>query len=295
MEGQYDTAVKGFQAALDAEPTSDSAYRGLARAYESLGNLAEAERIYRQAVALRPHYWAGYNWLGAFLFGQARYQEAAEMFRMVTNIAPENVRGWYNLGGTYVLDGRYEQAIEVLERAVKLRPSASALSNLGTAYFYRREFARAAERYAAAVELAPQDSSLWVNLAEARYWIPEQREQALDAARKALSFAQQELKVNPKDAGVLARVALCHAIAGEARPSREALRQALEQAPADTEVVVRAAQAESLLADHDRALELVQKALQLGVRAATIDNDPMFDALRKDARFAKTLSQAKAK
>ena len=293
ITGQYDTAVREFQAALAAEPTSDSAYRGLARAYESLGKPQEAETTYRQSIALRPHYWAGYSWLGAFLGSQSRFQEAAEMFRMVVNIAPENVRGWYNLGGIYILDAQYDKAIEVLENAVTLRPSASALSNLGTAYFYRREFARAAERYAAAAELAPQDSALWVNLAEARYWIPEQREQALDAARKALSYSQQELKVNPKDAGVMARVGLCHAIAGEARQSREALRQALAQAPGDTEVVVRAAQAESLIGDHDRALGLVRKALAMGVRPPTIDNDPMFDALRKDARFGQMLAQSR--
>src|SRR3989442_15425508 len=61
--GNPEKAVAQFRRAIEAEPTSDDGYRGLALAYEHLGKLEEAERTYRQAIELRPHYWAGYTWL----------------------------------------------------------------------------------------------------------------------------------------------------------------------------------------------------------------------------------------
>jgi tetratricopeptide (TPR) repeat protein len=66
----------------------------LARAYERLGKLAQAEKTYRRAIELRPHYWATYSWLGAFYYGQTRYQEAAEMFSEVISLAPDSFRGY---------------------------------------------------------------------------------------------------------------------------------------------------------------------------------------------------------
>jgi lipoprotein NlpI len=36
-----------------------------------MGKLQQAESTYKQAIALRPHDWATYNWLGAFYYNQA--------------------------------------------------------------------------------------------------------------------------------------------------------------------------------------------------------------------------------
>ena len=52
--GEYETAVADFEHALRAEPTSDEAYLGLARAQDRLGLSEAAEQTYRQAVDLRP-------------------------------------------------------------------------------------------------------------------------------------------------------------------------------------------------------------------------------------------------
>ena len=86
-------------------PTSDDAYRGLADAYENLDKPAEAERTYRRAIELRPQYWAGYNFLGAFYYHQARYAEAASMFSQVVALAPDSFRGYSNLGTDLLLRG----------------------------------------------------------------------------------------------------------------------------------------------------------------------------------------------
>jgi Flp pilus assembly protein TadD len=103
--GNYQEAAKEFELALQREPTTDEAYRGLAVAYEKMGRPDDAERTYRRAIALRAHYWATYNWLGAYYYRQARFPEASAMFRQVISLAPDSVRGYSNLGASYLSRG----------------------------------------------------------------------------------------------------------------------------------------------------------------------------------------------
>ena len=103
--GQYDKAVKEFQRADSLDPDSVDALNGLAEAYDRLGNAAAAEDTYRKAITLRPQYWAVYNWLGYFYFGQARYADAAAMFRKVVELTPDNNRGLLQSWGD-VFNGR---------------------------------------------------------------------------------------------------------------------------------------------------------------------------------------------
>src|SRR5215469_13683308 len=79
--GKYQEAAAEFQRALNIEQDNTDALSGLGEAFDRMGNPASAEATYKKAVAVRPQYWAVYNWMGAFYYGQARYAEAAAMFR----------------------------------------------------------------------------------------------------------------------------------------------------------------------------------------------------------------------
>ncbi len=287
--GQYDQAIAEFQRALDSEPTSDDAYRGLAEAYEHLGKLAEAEKTYHRAIALRPQYWPGYNWLGVFYYHQARYPEAAQMFTQVLALAPDNVRGHYNLGATYVEEGRYAEATVVLERSLAMGPTAAAYSNLGVAYFRLRRFAEAGRAFEQAVKLNEGKYLLWWNLAEGYYWTPGKRLQATSAYRQTISLAKDMLRVNPKDASVLGILALCHAMRGERGPALRYLQRGLQLAPDDPEMRFRAAVAYNQLGDVDQALRWLEKALAAGYSRTTVRDTPNFDPLRANPRFQELL------
>jgi len=279
--GKYDQAVTEFQRALQVDPTSDDAYRGLAFAYEHLGKTAEAEQTYRRAVAVRPQYWAGYNWLGTFFFRQGRFQEAATMFQQVTEFAPDSFRGYQNLGGAYTALGRFDLAVPTLERSVQLRPSAAAHSNLGTVYFYLRRFADASRAYEQAVKLDARDYVLWGNLAEAYYWNPGERGKSADAYRKALALAEEQLKVNPRQTDALGQVALDNAMLGDLTTAEQYLRRALALAPRDPDLQLKGAIIESRLHHPDRAIAFLDKALAAGISPDVVRNNPSFDDLAK--------------
>ena len=290
--GKYEQAGSEFQRALQVDPTSDDAYRGLAFAYEHLGKTAEAEETYRHAIAARPQYWAGYNWLGSFLVHQARLQEAAQMFQQVVALAPDNIRGCSNLGGVYTLLGRYEEAIPVLTRCLAIEPTAAVYSNLATVYFYLRRYDQAANSYERALKLDEKNYILWGNLGEAYYWTPERRDQAAGAYRQAISYAGQAEAVNPKDPHVLAQLAAYHAMLGESKPAREYIGRALALSAGDADLQFKAALIEQRLGQPERALAWLEKAVSAGLSASEIRNNPLFDNLTGNQRFQQLL-QAK--
>jgi len=71
--GKHDLALQEFQHALQLDPKSAAALGGLARSYENSGRIAEAEKTFQDAAAMRPDNWYGYNELGAFYGRQGKY------------------------------------------------------------------------------------------------------------------------------------------------------------------------------------------------------------------------------
>ena len=288
--GRYEKAVEEFARATGIEPTSDEAFRGLARAYQALNRAREAEKTYLDAIRLRPQYWGGYSWLGAFYFQQGRYQDAAAMFDQVLRLAPESFRGYTNLGASYMMQGRYDAGISMFLRSEAIRPTDSvALSNLGTIFFLQRRFEESTRYFERSVELNRNDWLLWGNLADAYFYGGTRRARSVDAYGKALTLAEEALRVNPRDAGALGYAAYYHAMRNEATQAREALQRALGLAPDDLELQFNAALTCNRLGDKTRALECLEKALAAGYPASIVRNTAILDDLRPDPRFKRLL------
>jgi serine/threonine protein kinase/tetratricopeptide (TPR) repeat protein len=287
--GRYEEAVAQMESALATEPTSDDAYRGLAHAYQELGKLEDAEKTYRRAIDLRPQYWAGYSWLGVFYYGQARYAEAAQMFKQVVALAPDSIRGYYNLGATYNEQGDYASAIEVLEKSIAIRPTGAGFSNLANAYFYSRRFDDSVEPYEQAVKLDEQDYRLWWNLGDAYYWSRGRKAQAAGAYERAISLTQRNLKMNPRDVDALKVLAMCQAMTDQKQAALASLKKALQLAPSDPDLFLKAALIYNHFGDDSQALKWLGKSIASGQSASKVRGTPDFDHLHGDLRFQKLL------
>ena len=290
--GQYERAVEQAQHALSLDPNDDDTYRALALAYENLKRFDDAEATYRESIAMRPQYAAAYNWLGSFLYTRGRYTEAVQSFRQSTELAPDNYRSYYNLGGALTSAGRYEEAVPALERSIAIRPNAAAFANLGTVYFYLGKFPQAAQAYEKAVELDRQDSSMLGNLAEAYYWIPGKREQAQATYRSAISQAEKQLKINPRDVERISEIGVYHAMLGDNAEAKNWTTRALNMDSSDPYVLLNA----SLVAAHFRqdqsAIDYLRKAVNAGVEPDTALHSPTFNQLRSNPEFQSALHAA---
>lgn len=287
--GKYQEAVQQFQRALGTDPTSDGAYRGLASAYERLGRLADAENTYRLAIQVRPEYWAGYGWLGSFYSHQAKYAEAAREFSHATALAPDDPHGYRMLGGVYIFMGNYAKAIEVLQHAIALFPTPEAYSNLGIAYFNLRRFDDSVIALERACTASTKDYDLCGNLARAYYWNPNRRNQSRNMYERAIRMARENLRVNPRDADILASMASYFAMLSERAPALKHLHEALNLNSDIPEYLAIAAVVHNQFGEKDEALEWLEKARARGYSPAEIRASPEFDNLRDEPRFQRLI------
>ena len=289
--GRYDEAVQQFQRSLDLDHTSDETLRLLAAAYEKQGKLGDAEQAYRKAVALRPNYWNVYNAFGAFYYNQARYADAVVMFQKAISLAPSNFRAYSNLGGIYLLLGRYQEAVDALKQSNTLRPSFESYGNLGAAYFYMRRYQDSVDNLQQALKIDDKDWLNWGNLGDTLYQIPARRTDSLAAYQKAIQLARPRLEVNPKDSFALAFTADYYAMLEQDSQARAQIARALEIAPADADVLFRAAILYNHFGDKEKTLEYLTKSVAAGYSRTVIRDTPDFDHLRDEPRFRTLLPE----
>jgi len=283
--GKYREAAEEFQRAFSADPKSVNALNGLAEAYDKMGNASPAEETYKKAIALQPQYWAVYNWLGNFYYGQARYADAETQFQKVIALTPDNFQGHFDLGAMYLLEGRYDDAIQTLNRSIELRPTMSAYSNLGAAYFYLHRFPEAITALEKARDLDEQDYLNWGNLGDALYWSLNRRPEADAAYKKAIELAQAEMKVNPKDGGTLACIASFSAMLDEREAAYSQMQRALTLSPKDADVMFRAALVYNHFGQREQTLLWLSKATKAGFSRSTVRDTPDLAQLRQDPAF----------
>jgi serine/threonine protein kinase/tetratricopeptide (TPR) repeat protein len=285
--GQYENAVTEFGSALKTEPTNDDAIRGLARTYEHLGKLSEAEKTYQRAIDLRPQYWAGYNWLGAFYANHTRYADAAKMFSKVISLAPDSFRGYYNLAAANVALGQYAEAIANLNHSISIRPSSTAYANLGMAYFCLRRFDEAAQSFEQAVKLNDKFYEGWWDLGDAYSFVPAKSGLAKGAYAKCVSLANEAVNVDAKDFLAFSTRGICQAMLGDRAAAFADLLRADTIAPGDPEVSFDTAVVYNHFGETDQALQWLGKAVSAGYSSSIARDYPFFDKMRSDPRFQK--------
>ncbi len=282
--GHPKSAVGILKQALQLDPRNADALRELARAYEELGDLTQAESTYRDAIKIRPEYWRNHDKLALFYFRNGRFDEAADEFRRVTELAPDNFNGYNSLGGCLFYLQKLDQAREMFERAIRLEPDVTtndaAYSNLATLSFRNGDYRKAAELYSAILEVDPSDYLVWQNLANSWFWANE-REKAGDAYRKAIRIIREQLQVQPLDPLLLSDLANDLSTVGATEEAVSTIRKALSLAPEDSRVNILAAETYATLGHEEAALRCIKIAVEKGYPPSEIQLDPTFAKFRE--------------
>ncbi|MDR3404036.1 MAG: tetratricopeptide repeat protein [Chthoniobacter sp.] len=212
-------------AALTIEQALQSAI-----AQHQAGNLAAAEAIYRQILALQPQHADALHLLGAAALMSGRHEEARRLImqavvlspnspvyesnlgeacrrlgkldeavghlRRAVALQPDYADALNNLGSTLALLEQWDEAITCLQRSVALRPDdVSALNNLALALMKQDRTAEAAMHYRHVTTLLPNSAEALDNLAEAllkeRCW-----DEAILCGRRALALAPDHVEAH---------------------------------------------------------------------------------------------------
>lgn len=126
------------------------------------GNLSQAEKLFREAIALWPDKDEAYIGLGRAYAMQLKYKEAEECFRKADGINHSNDQLLAEMGWFFMEQKKYSQAEETLLRAVQINPlNEKASIELGRLYINQSEFRKAEECLNKIIKINPHSDAAY--------------------------------------------------------------------------------------------------------------------------------------
>ena len=119
-DGQYDEAMRSYEAMIQRSPQLSTGYASLGAVLILRGDYARAIEILRRSVALRPTKTAFDN-LGTAYFNTGRSAEAVDAYNQSFQFGEAGYGSWFNLAEAYYwLRDRKDQAAGAYREAVRL-------------------------------------------------------------------------------------------------------------------------------------------------------------------------------
>jgi len=138
--------IEMLEKAVTMDPNNYRYHQGLGIGYAMNGQLVEAEKELKAAIAINAKDTESLNWLGSIYTDQARYDEARETLKqvIVDSSYPTPHFAFFNLGKCLNAQDRVEEAIAAFSRSVSLNPEFyRAYISLAQIYKKRGDYKKA--------------------------------------------------------------------------------------------------------------------------------------------------------
>ncbi|MBI5764488.1 MAG: tetratricopeptide repeat protein [Planctomycetes bacterium] len=255
-------------------PTSAHVHVALGNVLSGEGRFDEALPAYQTAIQLEPSY-QGHEGLAAILTRKGNIDEAEKHLRAALAINPRSAKAHQNLGRILQFRGQIAEAITEIERAVECSPrSSAAWVDLAIAHFKNREIDKARQHFQRALEIDPRDFR-----ARDQYGclliVQGRTAQALDEWRRAATIDPQSVKTLNNLAWILATSEDASIRMGKEAVSRaeDAVRQTAHQDFSTLETLAAAYAEERRF---DDAVKTLTQAIEACRRNAGQDCDTRF-------------------
>jgi protein O-GlcNAc transferase len=221
------------------------------------GDLAGAERAYREALVADAEDVASLGGIGVLLMQTGRPQEALAPLERAAAMAPDDAQGQVNLGSAYASNGRLPEAIQAFRRALARAPDhLHGWRNLAAALLRADRLDEAGAAIEQLIKRAPgqkEPQRLAADLAM-------RRRQPAEAARIYQALVGQE----PGNARYRAGLAGALAAQGGFKAALPHWREAVRLSPDRAEYWNQLGNCWRALGDAENALAAQQKAVTLG-------------------------------
>jgi len=162
----YALASQILEKVLQTEKDIPLVYENLGALYMEAGRLAEAETIYREALARGMEDADFHVNLGLLHYRRREWGEAEKELRVALELDPGNVAALVHLGNTLRAGGRPEEAISRYQKALEINPNyLYAFDGLGIAYAKLGRQEEALRSFRDVVRLDPEGAQGHFNLA----------------------------------------------------------------------------------------------------------------------------------
>jgi tetratricopeptide (TPR) repeat protein len=123
--------------------------------------------------------------------GRKGDRTAVEACQLAVRLDPSNPLVHRELGSSYFWLKDYEKAIEHHRKAIELNPQdGTAWCALGSDYSLRKDYEKAIEHHRKAIELNPQDGAAWCELGNDYIWLKDY-DKGIEHHRKAIELNPQ--------------------------------------------------------------------------------------------------------
>jgi TolB-like protein/Tfp pilus assembly protein PilF len=284
-------ATRYYEKALEEDRNYALAYAGLANAYAGLGALGyiapiegrrKAEEAAHKALALdenlgEAHAAAGFS---DTVFAPYNFSQGDRELRRAIELSPSLAQPHLFLGISLARQGRMDEAFEECLKARELDPLSSIIArNVGSPYYLKRDYARALELLDQANELGPAFTTTW----EVGVYI---QNKLFNETLAQLEKAKGERKNDPiliYDAGMI------YAAQGKRAEALQVIKELEEISGANLDQGLWIAKIYATLNDKELAFSWLERGLATGAIGSFYKDDPVWDSIRSDPRFADLL------
>jgi tetratricopeptide (TPR) repeat protein len=180
-----------YRQALAENPQNAAAWHFLGVIAQERGQHAVSLELIGRALTLQPDYAEAHSDLGNALKAQQQVQAAADCYRRALSLKPALVEARFHLANCLFEQGQFDEAIGGYQAVVEQRPDhAPAWNNLGNALFKRGRFEDALQPYQEAVRLNLDDAETHYNLGNLLYLLGH-IDDALAEEEKAIDLKPQ--------------------------------------------------------------------------------------------------------
>jgi TolB-like protein/Flp pilus assembly protein TadD len=255
-------------------------------------NIELAKQMFQQAIELDANFagaWAGLATAHVYLFGcddEPHLDKAREASAHALKLDPESAEAHVAAGQGFSMEQRYADAAKEFERGIELDPTLfDAYYYYGRSCFKNGDLEKSLRLFQQAKEVRPDDyEAIYLSGLVLRQL--GRNEESRDADVRALKRIRKHLELNPDDARAYVLGAGSLARLRKSEQSMQWCERAMSLAPDDDAVLYNTACALTTLGKDERALDVLQRAIEAGLAGGDwVARDADWERLRDHPRF----------
>jgi TolB-like protein len=288
------TAVRYCEDAIREDSNYALAYAGLADAYAYLGargyiapieGRRKAEEAARKAISLDENLAEAHAALGQvyIYFTPSNFVLGDQELRRAILLSPSFAFAHFFLGLSLVRQGRFDDGLAEFLKARELDPLASDIARgVAIPYYLKRDYPRALELLRQAKDLGPPFSHTW----EIGAYIQNGK---IDEALARLNEAKRNRKDDPI---LIYSTGIAFAAQNKRAEAFQVIKQLEGMSGTELAEAQYIARIYAALNEKEMALTWLDRGLATGAIGFFYKDDPMWDPIRSDPRFASLMQKA---